>query len=113
MAKAKSKYLEVDCFLCEKPRLSKGPTEDWVEISGLPNRRAHRSCYHEVCIQLRDIRYETDNPLAVLDMVEKRERKRGIEPPERDPKVIAKLIREHGWFKSVRGRKQMAQRKEN
>lgn len=90
-------YLEVDCFLCEKPRLDK-PDEDWLEIGALPGRRAHGACFREVCVQLRDLRWETDNPLAILEMVEGRERKRGIEPPERDPALIAQLICEHNEF---------------
>lgn len=77
-----TKYLDVDCFLCEKPRLSK-PNDSWVEVISLsPHRRAHISCFHEVLLQIRDI--NEDDPLAFLTMVEERERKRGIEPVPRD-----------------------------
>ena len=104
MAKAGVKYLEVDCFLCEKPRLTK-PNDDWLIVGDMgPHRRAHGVCFREVCVQLRDIRRETDNPLAMLEMVEERERKRGVEPPTRDPQLIAQLVREHEWFKDVRNR---------
>lgn len=96
--------LDVDCFLCEKPRLDK-PKEAWVEVGGLPGRRAHRACYREVCVQLRDIRFQTDNALSTLEMVEERERKRGIESPERDPQLVAQLIRAHdNVFKEKRER---------
>lgn len=90
-----ARFLEVDCFLCEKPRLSK-PDDDWLEIGTMgPHRRVHSSCFHEIKGQIREINAE--DPLAFLGMVEKRERARGVEPPPRDPKLIAQLSREHDW----------------
>ena len=90
-------FLEVDCFLCEKPRTAK--PGDWVEVASMgPHRRAHDVCFQDVCTQLRDIQWGTNNPLSTLEMVEERERARGIEPPARDPMLIAQLVREHTEF---------------
>lgn len=81
-----TKYLEVDCTLCEKPRLSK-PDDSWFEILALgPHRRAHSSCFYEIMFVIRDI--NKDDPDAFLSKVEERERQRGVEPPSRKPKPI-------------------------
>lgn len=81
-----TEYLEVDCVLCEKPRLSK-PEDGWFEILMLgPKRRAHSSCFHEIMFVIRDM--TKDDPDAFLAKVEERERRRGIEPPLRKPKPI-------------------------
>ena len=82
-----TKYLEVDCFLCEKPRLDKSD-DGWLEVGTMgPQRRAHSSCFHKVMFDIREIN-SGDDPLAFLAMVEARERERGIEPPPRDPGTV-------------------------
>lgn len=74
--------LVVDCFLCEKPQEAKA--SPWCIIGGMGQfRRAHQSCFQEVSGQLREIEQE-GGPGAVLEMVEARERARGIDPPPRE-----------------------------
>ena len=84
MAKPGVSYLKVDCFLCEKPRLTK-PDDEWFEVKSMGrHRRAHSSCFCEVMGEIKNI--NASDPDAFLAMVEGRERARGVEPPVREGK---------------------------